>query len=255
MEIFLPLAEGTIVILKETGAFEKVWDFIKGKKSYPILLVGASGTGKTSLLKALQGEATNIRRQDRTDDIKKVSGKIEGVPLKILDTPGEVFHNSIRLRAYQEALHEKSIGILNVASFGYHEGRTEASKAVKDGKASEEYLEERRKIEVSLINEWAPILCDGDGPCDWLVTVVTKADLWWNKGPDQPTIQYYENGPYQDIIGKYGSTPHSAKSYSSTDGLFYDQVPMSGYYSSKLRKADHDSLVAHILDKVATHGQ
>lgn len=183
-----------------------------------------------------------------------IDAKLGSSFFRFIDTPGETEHIDKRREAYRIAQISKSVGIINVVSYGHYEGLAPLSEAIKDGKASQEFLEMRQKVEENMIREWTPFLCGQGGSAKWLITVVTKADLWWEEGPDQKVLAYYRNGQYATLMRpEIGNLPHSVHSYSSHDQLFYGMVPMSGYYEEKQRIADRDAFITRLLGN--TNGQ
>jgi 50S ribosome-binding GTPase len=252
----IPTAVAVHKFLKKSGTYEQVKNFILRRIAYPIVVVGASGAGKTSLVQSLFGEPSFIRRQDRSDSVREITARLEKrLFIKLIDTPGEVQHEAKRQQAFRQAMRYGSVGVLNVVAYGYHEGSIPKDHAITaKGNASKEFLVDRRKIERALLNEWVHTLYGEGGPGRWVVTVVTKADLWWKDSPEQPAMEYYKGADYISALAEAGSLPHSVKSYSSVRHLFYDQMPMSGYYSDQQRAQDNNLLIAHILEKVSEHG-
>src|SRR5215470_17230360 len=139
--------------LEKVGAYEKVKNWIMRKTAYPVIVLGASGVGKTSLIKTLFGEPARIRRQDRSDEVKEITAKLEKkLFIKLIDTPGEQQHQAKRGEALRKAMKFKSVGIINVVAYGYHEGSSPKDEAVTPrGKPSGEFLEKRREIERELL--------------------------------------------------------------------------------------------------------
>jgi GTP-binding protein EngB required for normal cell division len=252
----IPLSVEVHKYLEKVGAYEKVKNWIMRKKAYPVIVLGASGVGKTSLIKTLFGEPARIRRQDRSDEVKEVTAKLEKkLFIKLIDTPGEQQHEAKRKVALRQAMKFKSVGIINVVAYGFHEGSSSKDDALTSkGKPSQEFLQRRREVERDLLKEWVHLLCGTGGPAHWVTTVVTKADLWWERSADQPVIDYYNKEPYISALAEAAALPHSVKPYASTRHLFYDSMPMSGYYSDEQRTDDHNALIAHILEKASDHG-
>jgi hypothetical protein len=133
-------------------------------------------------------------------------------------------------------------------SFGYHEGVTDRSNAVDERHmARPAFLAERRQKELDQLGEWRAFLCGEGGAARWIITLATKSDLWWAPQADQEVMLYYSSGEYFTAFGPAQRVNHSALPYCSIHKLFYEQAPMSGFYSDKLRNEHHVELVAHIL--------
>lgn len=253
-EEIIPILRETHLLLQKAGAYDRVMAFLKRKNAYPVVFLGASGAGKTALLRSLVGLPSNIRREDRTDEVQAVKKKLGESYIEVIDTPGEEEHKSKRDVFFRELLKRKSVGVVNVVSFGYHEGNTAQAIAVDGQKVSESFLAARRQVEIKRAAEWVGPISGRGGCVSWILTVATKADLWWEAGADQPVLQYYGSKPYMEAFSASDEVPHSVKSYSSLNHLFYDKAPMSGFYSDARRAEDHKALLSHLLDKASEHG-
>jgi hypothetical protein len=242
--------------LKQIGAYKRVQNFLLRRTAYPVLVVGATGVGKTSLVRSLFGDTPTIDREDRTDSVKAVSAQLEKkLFIKLIDTPGEIQHEAKRMAAFRQAMKYKSIGIINVVSYGFHEGKfSKASALQTDVIPSKTFLNRRREVERKLLKEWVGLLCGKEAPADWVLTIVTKADLWWENLTEQSVIRFYEGNPYISALKEAAELPHSVKPYCSTRHLFFDTVPMSGYYSDQKATDHHTAVISHILDKASEYG-
>ncbi|TXM76609.1 hypothetical protein FV218_06605 [Methylobacterium sp. WL69] len=253
-EAIIPIGSEIHKYLLNTGSYEKVFKFWKLKNAYPIVVVGASGTGKTALLRSLAGLPAYVRREDRTDEVISAKAKLGELYLNIIDTPGEKEHSSKREIAFRDLMRKKSVGIINVVSHGYHEGKALLSDVVSpENQIKESFLQSRREVELGLINEWLGPLCGRGGAVQWVVTVVTKADLWWENSADQSVVRYYESEPYTLGFSQNSEVAHSVRSFSAINHLFYNRIPMSGFYSDAKKLEDRTALIAHILSKAAEH--
>lgn len=248
IEAVIPIAQGVHKILKERGVYEKVVDFLTRRKPRDVIILGASGAGKSSFLRSVKGLNPYIRPEDRTDKASDSEGKIHDAIFHFIDTPGEKQHIDKRRDAILEAYGSSSLGIVNIASYGYHENVTARSQALQGDKPSTEYLEQRRTIETDYLAEWTSLLAGRGGPANWLITVVTKADLWWGPDQDRIVLDHYRSGRYYDALGEATDITHSVRSFSSLNQLFYGRAPMSGFYSDDQRIEDRDSLIALLLE-------
>jgi hypothetical protein len=249
------VAKLSIQVLKETGVFENVKDWILGKGEYTIIVLGASGTGKTSLGLKLRGLTSTVPREIRTHVAEVVRGKLEHkLRIKFIETPGQLAEpfKGERFRAIQKAMAEPNLGIINVTSYGYHEGKAEQSQATTvDHTPRKTYLENRRDEEILLLQEWVNLLCGPGGRAKWLITACSKADLWLSPDPKRAVMNHYEAGAYFQALGEAQSTDHAVLRFSAHNQLFYDSVPMSGFYTDELRNKDQAVLVARILANCA----
>jgi 50S ribosome-binding GTPase len=247
-------ADKVVAILEKVGALDRVKAFFSGKKVHDILLVGASGTGKTSFRDHIFGETTEINRYERTTVVMPRLGKLQKHHLKLIDTPGQNYARAQRERrkAILQAQQSRRLGIVNVVSFGYHEGVTDARDAVDElGNARSTFLEEKRKDELHQLTEWTEILCGEGGAAKWIITLVTKSDLWWTREAEQTVMHYYAAGEYFRRLGAAQRINHAVLPYCSVHKLFYGAARMSGFYSDVLRNEHHTALVAHILANCA----
>ncbi|WP_122038599.1 GTPase domain-containing protein [Asaia bogorensis] len=249
----VPYGQQVVKILRDAGMLERAKDWLLRKTSQDVLVLGASGAGKSSFLKLISGENPQISRIERTTKSQTVTGKIEKSYFNLVDTPGQPLdiYRQERHRAILGAAGKRRLGIINVVSYGYHEETVKASEAVDNHRVKEAFLEGRRQLEVDLLSEWNEILCGEGGAADWMITVVTKADLWWVADADQPALHHYQSGPYFQALGSARRLSHDVRPYSSQNQLFYKQVPMSGFYSDEMRKTDHASLIAKMLENAA----
>lgn len=161
---------------KEQGWFEKLMDYFS--KKHNILVLGCSGAGKTELIKSIGSiNPEIIHFTSRTRDKTISEMKINKVPFEFIDIPGEETDLSIRNQAIIDHASELD-AVINVVSYGYHEYTYGKEEAILNGHGiSEDYLESNRAREIDTIPEWSISL--GGVRKYRLITVVTKADLWW----------------------------------------------------------------------------
>lgn len=243
-------------VLRKAGFWDKVRAWLLRKQAYPVIVVGPTGTGKTSIIDRLCGNNNIISRSTRTDSVRSTQAKLESSYIRLIDTPGQLQLENLRKEGFQDLMKVKSAGLLSVTSFGYLEGKMEAERAINGNVARDDFLKLGRENEITLMDEWTPLLCGKKGVTSWLSTVVTKADLWWSGREDQPVLQYYDNhdGEYIKGFGECVGLPHSTFPYSAGTLLFYGKVPGTGYYSEQLRRDHHNLLIAHLLQKAAEYG-
>ena len=250
LDDLIPMGKQVYKILKKRGYIDKVKVWLGRKTPQDVLVLGASGVGKGSFLKAICGKQSYIHRFDRTSVSADVEGKLDNLFFRFIDTPGQAYSpfKDERQKSIIQAAGMKPLGILNIVSFGYHEGLEDANTAVSGNKPRTDYLKSRRQEELRQLPEWTDILCGKGGAAEWLITVVTKADLWWSNAPEQPSFKYYLQGQYFSELGEAKNIRHCVRSSSSHNQLFYDLVPMSGFYSDVRRTQDHHQLVATLLE-------
>lgn len=243
-----------VEILEKVGLLDRIKAWISGSDPADLLLLGVSGTGKSSFRDHIFGTESEISRYDRTTASSSTLGKLRGTLLNVIDTPGQEtdVYREERRKAIFEAQRSKRLGIINVVSYGYHEGVTRVATAIDDAHAREEYLNARRAKESDQLSEWVPILCGEGGSAKWIITLVTKADLWWTPNTEQETLLHYVSGEYAQKLGPAQRKKHTVVPYCSINKLFYGVAPMTGFYSDDRKNDDHLNLVAHVLSNCAT---
>jgi hypothetical protein len=168
----------------------------------------------------------------------------------VLDTPGQFRER--QKEAIRESLKLPRVGIINVLAYGFHEGAAPKSAAVTAKNPRPDFLEANRQAEIRELAVWTEVLCGRGGPGAWLLTLVTKADLWWDT-PDShtPVLDHYRTGQYEQALGPARDLPHEVRPYSAANKLFYDTVKMSGYYSDTRRLADRDAVISFLLERAS----
>lgn len=197
------------------------------RHKHRVLVLGTTGAGKTNFLKSLQEIVPSaIEQMNRTEFAKKHSLSILRQPFIFTDTPGQTVHESRRMRAIREAMSGGISGVINVVFYGYHEYRIGKSDAISQkGSVRESFLATHRQAELDALNEWTSLLGD-EQTIGWFLTVVTKADLWWDRKDE--VLEYYSSGPYHDALGEMKKLSPVVKEYCSVLHKFYGEAPLSG---------------------------
>lgn len=200
------------------------------RKKQHVLVLGATGTGKTVFLESLAEVVPRaIDLMNRTEFVEKHHIKISKRPFVFADTPGQIKHARERKSAIKEAIRIKGgiAGVINLVAYGYHESRAIKSPPIESsGLVSESFLEQQRKVEIDLLDEWTPLLGGRDSDAGWLITVVTKADLWWKRRDE--VMAFYESGPYYQALGEAQLLRPVVLEYCSIFQKFYGRGLMSG---------------------------
>lgn len=182
---------------------------------------------------------------NRTEFAKKRSIKISKSPFIFIDTPGQKQHSSRRIRAIRKAMADGIAGVVNVVSYGYHEYRTGKGRALKnDSSASEGFLKRHREVECEILKEWTVLLGSRE-TTNWLITVVTKADLWWDRRDE--VIEYYQPGQYYDGLEGAQSLNPVVLEYCSVFHKFFGEGSLSGQFDETDRVRVRANMLPQLL--------
>jgi energy-coupling factor transporter ATP-binding protein EcfA2 len=228
-------------LAEDEGLLTRIANFFKHKET--IIVLGSTGSGKTNLLDSLGVAAALVEpipAITRTVAAERRGVVIDERPFTVIDTPGQLGHDPSRQSVYREAMAKPPVRVINVVSYGYHEYATGTSEAIDScGAARDEWLRRHRDNEIEAMLEWLPLLGDRS-TTKWVLTAVTKADLWWNDHDD--VVNYYERGPYaEQIHGADLRLKHSVLPYSSVFHRFYGAAPLAGSFDDedRLRTTHH----------------
>ncbi len=236
-------------LAKKQGWLDKLVSLLK--KKHKMLVLGPSGVGKTNLLQSLSTLTPEvIHYSRRTSDSTKSNLKIDDIPFEFIDTPGQVDHSSIRMKAIRESIGSLD-AIINVVCYGYHEyarGKEQAFGA--DGTLNMNYLEDNRAREIRALKEWSEML-GGNAPYR-LITVITKADLWWDNKDD--VFRHYENGEYYEELGACSQLSPMVIHHCSVFHKLYGIGSMSGSFDENDRTLARANLLKTLTEVVGKGG-
>jgi ABC-type cobalamin/Fe3+-siderophores transport system ATPase subunit len=186
------------ILAEKQGWLDKIQVAFKHK--HKVLVLGSTGVGKTNFIKSLsEALPMAIELIDRTEFAQHHKLVLDKEPFIFIDTPGQINHQAKRLDVIKQAMAGSISGIINVVSYGYHEYRIGTKDALEtDDSIREAFLARHRQIELDALNEWTTLLGDRK-TADWLLTVVSKADLWWSSRDD--VLKHYESEDYFQALG------------------------------------------------------
>lgn len=236
-------------LAKEQGWIDKLLSL--AAKRHKILILGASGVGKSNLTSSLTTLAPEvIHHSRRTAGTPRTSIKYESVPFDIIDTPGQVPQRAVRTRAVTEHCSTAAV-VMNVVCYGYHEyARGKGAAFDEHGKVKPEYTETNREREREFVGEWSELV-GVQSKCQ-LVTVVTKADLWWELHDE--VLDYYETGEYFDALGPCQSFAPTVIPYCSVFHKLYGVGELSGSFDEEDRLRTRANLLKSLCELVGKGG-
>lgn len=231
---------------KDQGLLNRLLTRLKRKPR--ILLLGCTGTGKTNFLSSLTATAAPaIRREDRTQWTEAKNLLLDDKAYRFIDTPGDVERDEDRNQAIREAVAAKGgiAGVINLVCYGYHEYDLSRDDVFEsDAKLKPDYLELHRKEEINQLAEWTELLGDKT-TVGWLITVVNKADLWWDHR--DAVLKHYSSGEYYHALHSAKTLNPRVMPYSSVFHKFYSTVPMSGTFDQDDRAMYRSNLLAALV--------
>jgi energy-coupling factor transporter ATP-binding protein EcfA2 len=237
-------------IAEDEGFVKRLANFFKHTET--IIVLGSTGSGKTNLLDSLAVAAALVEpipATTRTQTTERRRVVVNERPFVIIDTPGQREHGPQRQSIYREALARPPVRLINVVSFGYHEYATGSGEAVDgSGAARDDWLERHRENELTAMREWLPLLGDRN-TASWILTAVTKADLWWNER--DAVLAYYGTGPYaKELKSQDPGLKHSVLPYSSVFHRFYGEAALAGTFDDE----DRLETTGHFLQQLVALG-
>lgn len=172
-----------------------------------IAAFGPGGTGKTTLGILFRN---NFRLPYEVKPYQRSLGSetydLPGdVFCTLLVAPGQERYSGMEWKPlFEQLARGKIIGIINVVSWGYHSLRQigyQETKYYQAGMKKEEflgnYLEARRQVELDIARQLVQPLVLAPRKL-WMMTLVTKQDLWWN---ERLQVQrHYMEGEYDTFI-------------------------------------------------------
>lgn len=237
-----------VQLAHKQGWFDRLLTALRTK--HRVLVLGPTGTGKTLFINSLtEAIPEAIDLMSRTEFVERKHIKITKHPFIFVDTPGQAHHRPRRIQAIREEMKEGIAGIINVVSFGYHESRAVSIKgAIQDGRLDEAFLKRQRDHEIRQLKEWSELL-GGRESANWLITVITKADLWWDRR--EVVRAHYESGPYYQSLGSAKSLNPTVLEYCSVFQKFYGEIHLSGDFEDRDRVRARADLLRGLLAAIA----
>lgn len=216
-EVALTSLELSTILYENRGplirAFRKLINYWK-YGHVKIALFGAGGTGKTTLGSFLSGELNPGSTTGNYNlSLETEEKSLKGDYVSTLVIPGGQERRIITdwPEIYSMLAEGEINGVINVVSWGHHSftefnyketkyyddiARNSGHDITKEEFISA-YLEIQRNNEIKITKELVPHLKVAKKNI-WMVTVVTKQDLWWNER--KRVANHYQDGEYNEII-------------------------------------------------------
>lgn len=231
-------------LAKKDGWLDKLKSILK--KRSRVIVLGSTGVGKTNLLEALTKPLPKVIDSiNRSEFARKHKVSITAEPFEFIDTPGQEFHDSRRMAAIRQAMARGPVGVLNVVSYGYHEYAVARSDVFDgNGKIQSGFLDRHRRIEIETLNQWTALLGDTE-TAKWLITVASKADLWWDER--DAVMAHYTKGDYFKALGPAKVLKPVTVEFASVVHLFYGRGAVSGVFDDEIRKSLRTRLLTTLL--------
>lgn len=176
----------------------------RGKLQVPIF--GPSGAGKTTLGQFLAGELSLASGPAAyIESIGIESYKLKGDFVCSLIVPPGQERRAYTWTDLYRGISDGSVGgVINVVAYGLHSFADRGYKEttyyqprMTKGQFVQTYLDNRRERELEIIRGLKHRLLDAKKKV-WMVTLVTKQDLWWD---ERATVKdFYTSGEYNDHI-------------------------------------------------------
>ena len=182
-------------------ATRKIW-----QGEIKIAIVGAGGTGKSTLARILVSENPLLVDESYDPNWTLTEEILPGdVPVQLLVAPGQERYIATEWQQIFDRLAgARRLGVVNVVSYGYHSVESESLSMLAETNQSSlnaerlcDYVEERRGIEIKRLASLREGL-KSVKKATWMLTVVTKQDLWWM---DRVQVKQHYSGGEGEYAG------------------------------------------------------
>lgn len=179
----------------------------------PILFLGPGGVGKSTCAGLLcsADKAFEYLGSPYDESLGVEHYSLDGPAADVIVLPGQRHRRDVAWPELEASVADGSIrGVILFVSYGYHSiglASYRSHRLYKSGMEREEFLTEylkaSRQDELSVLERIASSLRRAPRPC-WLLTVVTKQDLWWSERED--VSRFYSAGRFAGLLGEVQST-------------------------------------------------
>lgn len=163
------------------------------RRKIRVLVVGESGTGKSQFLSTIQKKkkfVSNSTMVSYSSELELPNGRI----VEFIDTPGQQSLLPERKHSINDINRKNYVGVINLVCYGYQATEETNPAIVFQGEQiKDSYLKENRAKELKQLEEWLPNI-DAESDIKWVLTIVNKADVWWEKKDE--VLSYYRSEKY-----------------------------------------------------------
>jgi hypothetical protein len=182
-----------------------------------VVVFGLGGAGKTTLGKLLSGVDEDELPRGYEESLQAETFALDGdLSCSLFVAPGQERRESEEPRERLNGVLStgEGVGVINVVAYGYHHfaqlGYTR-HKLYQAGMSPEQfmaaYVVERRDAEIKALERMKPFLVAAR-PNVWMVTLVTKQDLWWGERHAVEAHYEDEKNAYAGIIAEVTRQRH-----------------------------------------------
>jgi hypothetical protein len=228
---------------KDTAIGQDLRKWVSKYADFRIMLLGSSGVGKSAVRERLKKSTVVPETYQRTTAVIYDTIRANKHPYLLIDAPGEKT-DSQRLAELQ-IMQKKPYGIFNVVSYGYHEFNIDSDWMLTDRPRLLDFLQTRRNLELDALREWAPGVCFAGSKCKFVLTIMNKADQWWDFRSEVET--HYAGEDYSGVVSEKGFKAHQMVPYSAIGRSFYGKINDSRTYGEPLMNKHRDELAKTLV--------
>jgi GTPase SAR1 family protein len=224
-----------------------------------IAIFGPGGVGKTTMCSFLAGQLDPLSPKTYKESVGCETFNLGPLWGSLLVPPGQKRRRVYHWADLFDGMERGSVaGLMNVVSWGY-QSLAESDPQGDEPFRLDRYLASKREEELQIIDDLVPRLRDAKRRI-WMVTVVTKQDLWWNER--HAVRSHYMDGEYDKRIRsvlrergernfrhEYVSVAPLMLNFCSADGKTL--APTTGGYDDNTKSAHQ----RHLLELIDTLGR
>lgn len=184
-----------------------------GEENPGVLVLGPGGVGKSTFGRIMSGQFTPLfddpGAYDESIDVETYEWDRES-PTEISVPPGQSHRRDATWGEKLAKLAQgKFRGMILLSAYGYHNHEIGPMTSYKTHRLFrgnkeaflEAFLQDRRNEELQILRELAPKVSPPASGKFWMLSLVTKQDLWWNDRADAES--FYMSGDYAAEIAKH----------------------------------------------------